>query len=51
VTSPDLVGDRPVRSHLVPALVQLDWHYTAASIDEPWPDFYARRLCEQFGSA
>jgi hypothetical protein len=48
---PDLVGDRPVRSHLVHALVQLDWDYTAASIDEPWPDFYARRLCEQFGSA
>jgi hypothetical protein len=47
----ELLGARPVRSHLVHALVQLDRDYAAAGTDEPWPAFYARRLYEQFGQA
>jgi hypothetical protein len=45
---PGLLGARPVRSHLVHALVQLDRDHTATDTDEPWPTFYARRLYEQF---
>jgi hypothetical protein len=47
---PQLLGTRPVRSHLVHALVQLDRDYTAAGADEPWPEFYARRLRRTFTS-
>jgi hypothetical protein len=47
----DLLGARPVRSHLVHALVQLDRDHAAGGSDEPWPAFYARRLYEQFGQA
>jgi len=46
---PDLLAARPVRSHLVHALVQLDRDYTANGADEPWPALYAQGLCEQFG--
>jgi hypothetical protein len=45
---PDLLGIRPVRSHLVYALVQLDREHTAAGSDEAWPDFYARHLRQNF---
>ena len=41
---PDLLGTRPVRSHLVHALVQLDRDYTAESPDERWDEWYAARL-------
>ena len=41
---PDLLGARPVQSHLVHALVQLDRDYVASGTDEPWPRFYARGL-------
>jgi len=47
----DLLGARPVRSHLVHALVQLDRDYGAAGTDEPWPAFYASYLCKQFRQA
>jgi hypothetical protein len=47
----DLLGVRPVRSHLVHALVQLDRDHAAAGTDEPWPAFYATRLSERFGQA
>jgi hypothetical protein len=47
---PELLGTRPVRSHLVHALVQGDRDLTGAKTDEPWPNFYARRLREQFAS-
>ena len=47
----DLLGARPVRSHLVHALVQVDRDHAATGTDEPWPPFYARRLYEQFGQA
>jgi hypothetical protein len=48
---PELLGARPVRSHLVHALVQLDRDHVAEVTDEPWVAFYARRLYEQFGQA
>jgi hypothetical protein len=44
---PDLLGARPVRSHLVHALVQLDREYTAESPDERWEDWYAARLADR----
>jgi hypothetical protein len=40
----ELIGARPVRSHLVHALVELDREYTADSPDERWEDWYAERL-------
>jgi hypothetical protein len=47
---PQLLGTRPVRSHLVHALVQLDRDHAAAGTGEAWPDFYARQLRETFGA-
>ena len=46
---PEILGVRPVRSHLVHELVQLDRDFTAS--DEPgrWEDWYAERLVERFG--
>jgi hypothetical protein len=41
---PVLLGARPVRSHLVHALVDLDRLFTAESPDERWEDWYAERL-------
>ncbi len=48
---PDLLGARPVRSHLVHTLVELDREYTAekAAADERWEDWYAARLPERLG--
>jgi hypothetical protein len=43
---PELLGSKPVRSHLVHALVQLDRDYTAESPSERWEDWYAARLAE-----
>ena len=48
---PQLLGTRPVRSHLVHALVQLDRDHSTTKTDEPWPNFYARHLREQFASS
>jgi hypothetical protein len=42
----DVLGARPVRSHLVHALVELDRRYAADSPDEPWERWYAARLHE-----
>ena len=47
---PDELGARPVRSHLVHALVELDREYVAASPSEPWEERYARGLRERFAS-
>jgi hypothetical protein len=47
---PELLGSRPVRSHLVHALVQCDQDHTAAATDEPWPRFYAAALTRRFAS-
>jgi hypothetical protein len=46
---PELLGTRPVRSHLVHALVELDREHVASGPAEPWPDAYARGLAERFG--
>jgi hypothetical protein len=46
---PDLLGAKPVRSHLVHALVQLDRDFTAAGETGRWEDWYAERLVDQFG--
>jgi hypothetical protein len=43
-----VLGTRPVRSHLVHALVQLERDYTAAGTDEPWAEYYARELRRRF---
>jgi hypothetical protein len=47
----DLLGARPVRSHLVHCLVQADRDHGAGTADEPWSEFYARQLCQRFTSA
>jgi hypothetical protein len=41
---PELLGAKPVRSHLVHALVQLDRDYSAARASGPWEPWYAERL-------
>ena len=47
---PEILGSRPVRSHLVHALVQLDRDFTSSAGDGPWEDWYAERLVAEFGS-
>jgi hypothetical protein len=47
---PSLLGGKPVRSHLVHALVQLDRDFTASHQAGRWEDWYAARLVEQFGA-
>jgi hypothetical protein len=44
---PELLDARPVRSHLVHALVQLDRDYTAEGPDDRWEDWYAVRLADR----
>ncbi len=44
-----LLSERPVRSHLVHELVQLDRDYTRERPQERWEDWYARRLLERWG--
>jgi hypothetical protein len=41
---PDLLSVRPIRSHLVYALVQLDRDYASETDADAWPAYYARRL-------
>ena len=41
---PEALGTRPVRSHLVHSLVELDRAYAAESPAERWEDWYAARL-------
>jgi hypothetical protein len=48
---PQLVKTKPVRSELVWLLVSLDSEYTATSPDTPWPQWYAERVLDHFGSA
>jgi hypothetical protein len=47
---PELLGKRPVRSHLVHALVELDRAYVAAGPSEPWEAWYAERLAADLGA-
>ena len=46
----DLLGRRPIRSHLVHALVKLDREYVAESPSEPWEDWYAEGLTDEFAA-
>ena len=45
----DLLGAKPVRSHLVHAFVQLDRDYTTARPPDRWEDWYASRLGTSVG--
>jgi hypothetical protein len=47
---PEVLGGRPVRSHLVHALVELDRAYTAERPAERWEDWYAARLAERLAA-
>ena len=47
---PDLLGRKPVRSHLVHELVELDRRYESERRDERWEDFYAAALVERFAN-
>jgi hypothetical protein len=40
----EVLGGRPVRSHLVHALVELDRSFVAEQPSERWEDWYAERL-------
>ena len=42
----ELLGRRPIRSHLVYELVQLDRDHTASGTSTPWPEYYAHRLVD-----
>ena len=44
----ELLGAKPVRSHLVHALVELDRDHDASGSSEPWQDAYTRGLVERF---
>ena len=46
---PRLLARRPIRSHLTRDLVEFDEQYTAASLSEAWPGWYAKRLVEKYG--
>lgn len=48
---PGVLGSRPVRSHLVHALVQLDRDYAATAPEARWEDWYAERLAERLRRA
>jgi hypothetical protein len=41
---PELLAAKPVRSHLVHALVHLDREFTAAETGDRWERWYAERL-------
>ena len=45
---PQLLGRKPVPSELVYLLVLLDREVAADGVEEPWEQFYARRLVEHF---
>jgi hypothetical protein len=45
---PDLLGKKPVRSHLVYALVQLDRDFTGQKLSDEWEGYYAKALAEKF---
>ena len=47
---PVLLGAKPIRSHLVHALVQLDRDQVGSGSSERWEDAYARGLSDQFAA-
>jgi len=48
---PELLGARPIRSHLVHSLVQLDRDFTSSDSEGPWEPVYTRGLIEKFAAA
>ena len=47
---PEILGSKPVRSHVVHALVQAERDFTAAGGQGSWQDFYAEQLLKTFAS-
>jgi hypothetical protein len=45
---PEILGNKPVRSHLVHALVGLDRRYADEAPTERWEDYYAKDLLTRF---
>ena len=45
---PQILGQSPVRSHLVYSLVQLDRDFTASNPGGKWEDYYAAALLKEF---
>jgi hypothetical protein len=45
---PEVLGTKPVRSHLVYELVRLDREYVSENRGEPWEEQYARELIQRF---
>jgi len=43
-----LLGRRPIRSHLTRDLVELDTEYTSKAAADPWPAWYAQRLIAKY---
>jgi hypothetical protein len=41
---PEVLGGRPVRSHLVHALVELDRAFVASKASDDWEHWYAERI-------
>ena len=48
---PQVLGCKPVRSHLVHALVQLEGEYSADAVTAPWDEYYADGLRRAFPPA
>jgi hypothetical protein len=46
---PQALKEKPIRSHLVHALVQLDRDYTSEQPEQRWEDWYAHTLLERWG--
>jgi hypothetical protein len=46
----ELLNTKPVRSHLVHALVELDREHGESASSERWQDSYARGIVERFAS-
>ncbi|MES2971702.1 MAG: hypothetical protein V4702_05250 [Patescibacteria group bacterium] len=43
---PEILGKKPIRSHLIHALVELDKEIASKTIEGDWQDYYAKRLLE-----
>ena len=48
---PQLLGARPVRSHLVHALVELEREHASSGSTDRWEDVYARGLVARLATA
>ena len=43
---PEVLGKKPIRSHLVHALITLDKEIVGKTLEGDWQDYYAKRLPE-----